>query len=260
MLDTETIPQDALTEGQPAAEGAVADATTPETTTGEPAPAPEKTRAERIRELLDEADGNDLEEIVRHKRIEGKVGQVADKLEAQRQKDREARAERERLLEAARNNDLLTVGEHAARRLLEDDSSQAEQQRATQVVKQVHEHVTQWAAKLPPEVTKALDGKAYDGTYEQGLVAYVDDVATGLVAHRLNAAVEQEIEKRLPAIRARLLAEVNGAEPTPDLASGAPAGTGGKQYATYAQASEALMAGSISVADMRALVARNGWR
>ena len=199
-----------------------------------PAPAaagtPDATPAAKDwRALLDEVDPK---ELLSHPRVGGIVG---SRLEAERrraaQEAEQALAARQQdaELERLRTTDPESYAAEVGRR-------KEEAARAGQVLSGIHSRIATWASTLPPEVQQKVSGKTYPGTYEDGVLAYTREVTELLTEHRVGEAVEKARQKwekeRLPALRAEILAELNGGEPAPDTTRGAAPANGFKVPAT----------------------------
>lgn len=216
---------------------------TPETQPGEEAEEPEEEEGEPkppdLNELLNSADPATLR---KHPRLAGIIGEQAkreaNRLAEQRAdeilRDRELRwrAEQSRqdVLAKARTGDYYSIGEQAARDALKQDQDAAVQQferRAeSNTYRTVQSALEDWASAQPPEVNERAAermGELAEGTpwvdgFRKWLDAYVQVRAEHLAAQ---PETKQRAEREaIPAVKARVLAEMNGKEPTADSGSG----------------------------------------
>jgi hypothetical protein len=191
--------------------------------------------------LLDKADPASLR---KHPRLAGIIGEQA-KREANRLAEQRAeelvrereerwRAERSRqeVLAKARTGDYYAIGEQAAREALQRDQETATTQFTRQAEAKTYQRMQstleEWATEQPTEVNEAaaermgeLDpGTPWEHGFRKWLDAYVQVRAEHLARQ---PETKQRAERDVtPAVRARVLAEMNGREPTADSGSGRP--------------------------------------
>jgi hypothetical protein len=141
-----------------------------------------------------------------------------------------AERSREELLGKARTGDYYALGEQAAKDLLNQDQQRAVEGFTRQAEAKTYERfqatLEDWASTQPEEVNlkaaERMGEVAPDAPWEQGfrkwLDAYVQVRAEHLAAQ---PETRQRAERELtPAVRARVLADMNGKEPTADSGSG----------------------------------------
>jgi hypothetical protein len=191
--------------------------------------------------LLEKADPAELR---KNRRLQSIIGEQARR-DAQRLAEQRAeeliqereerwRAERSRqeVLAKARSGDYYAIGEQAAREALQRDQETATQQFSRQAEAKTYQRVQstleEWATEQPPEVNEAaaermgeLDpGTTWEAGFRKWLDAYVQVRAEHLMR---NPEAKQRAERDVtPAVRARVLADMNGREPTADSGSGKP--------------------------------------
>ncbi len=223
---------------------------------------PEPKTYTRWQDALADADP---EELLKHDAIAGRIGQVADKrareLEAQRnaanERNRQAeadRAETQRLRELRADNPVAYANEMdrkdaTAEAIAEEAARQARM--AGDITGSLAEYVTKTFSK---EVVDSLAGKTYEGSYAQGVTAYIADITKAS-----QSALRAEWEKtERPALRKQILAELNGGEPSIDSSAGGA--RAGKKFNSNLEASQALYDGTITVQEYTRQAYQNGWR
>lgn len=207
----------------------------------------------------------DPDELLKHDAIAGRIGQVADKrareLTAQqkladdtRKQADDDRAEELRLRNLRQANPVAYANEmdrkdnvHDA--LVEEASRQA--RLAADVTGELESYVK---ANFSKETYESLAGKSYEGTYAQGVTAYIAELTK---AERTNLRAQWEKDE-LPALRKKILSELNGGEPSIDASAG---GTrAGKKFNSNYEASVALQDGTITIQEYTRQAYQNGWR
>lgn len=189
--------------------------------------------------LLDKADPATLR---KHPRLAGIIGEQA-KREANRLAEQRAaellreqqerwRAEqsRQEVLAKARNGDYYAIGEQAARQALQADQEGAVTQFTKRAEAQTYQRfqsvLEEWATEQPAEVNEAAAermGELEPGTpWETGFRKWLDAYVQVRAEHlSKQPETKQRAERDVtPAVRARVLAEMNGKEPTADSGSG----------------------------------------
>lgn len=189
--------------------------------------------------LLDKADPATLR---KHPRLAGIIGEQA-KREANRLAEQRAsemlreqqerwRAEqsRQEVLSKARNGDYYSIGEQAARQALQADQDGAVNQFTKRAEAQTYQRfqgvLEEWATEQPTEVNEAAAermGELEPGTpWETGFRKWLDAYVQVRAEHlSKQPETKQRAERDVtPAVRARVLAEMNGKEPTADSGSG----------------------------------------
>jgi len=189
--------------------------------------------------LLDKADPATLR---KHPRLAGIIGEQA-KREANRLAEQRAaellreqqerwRAEQSRqdVLAKARNGDYYSIGEQAARQALQADQEGAVTQFTKRAEAQTYQRfqsvLEEWATEQPTEVNEAAAermGELEPGTpWETGFRKWLDAYVQVRAEHlSKQPETKQRAERDVtPAVRARVLAEMNGKEPTADSGSG----------------------------------------
>jgi len=191
--------------------------------------------------LLDKADPATLR---KHPRLAGIIGeqakreatrlaeQRADELVREREERWKAERSRQEVLAKARNGDYYAIGEQAARQALEQDQQGAVQQFTRRAEAQTYQKVQatleEWATEQPTEVNEAAAermGELEPGTpWEQGFRKWLDAYVQVRAEHLMrNPDAQKRAERDVtPAVRARVLADMNGKEPTADSGSGRP--------------------------------------
>jgi len=120
--------------------------------------------------------------------------------------------------EALANGDFYGLGQLTAPEL----RAHAEQLAVSQQGAPFMDGVTHFQGTLPVEVQQVVQGKTYGAgkSYAEGVSEYLATITEAAVSHRLNAAVEQELKRREPALRKAWLSESNGNQPVPELEGG----------------------------------------
>lgn len=188
----------------------------------------------------------DPEALRKNRKFMGVAGELANRLAAQRAEalaseraealvqERLDRAEAERsrqaALEAARKGEFYTLGEQTAQQVLIEDQKRhvdGLRNRAQQdVYGSVQRVVDEVAQGFPPEVLAAaaqrLGELPADVPWTEGLKRWLPALVAAQAEHLASQPeAEQRVEKKItPALRARLLAEVNGTEPVADSGGG----------------------------------------
>jgi hypothetical protein len=191
--------------------------------------------------LLDKADPATLR---KHPRLAGIIGeqakreatrlaeQRADELVREREERWRAERSRQEVLAKARNGDYYAIGEQAAKQALQQDQEGAVNQFTRRAEAQTYQKVQatleEWATEQPAEVNEAAAermGALDAGTpWEQGFRKWLDAYVQVRAEHLMrNPDTQKRAERDVtPAVRARVLAEMNGKEPTADSGSGRP--------------------------------------
>src|SRR5262245_14221055 len=139
-------------------------------------------------------------------------------------RDTIARQERERLdkerQEAFQRGDLYTLGQYSATELQAQE--QAQKAQAELMVSPLMQTIRKWQETLPAEVQAEVAGRNFapGGTFEEGLLEYMNAVKEAHVKHGFDA----ELKKREPAMRKALLSETVGREVTPEVEGGRSSG------------------------------------
>lgn len=215
------------------------------------APAKEAPKAPSWEELVEAADPDSIR---KNRRIMGIAGEMAQRLAAtqaealaakradelveQRLKAREAQAQLEAKMERAKAGDFYALGQETADELLRQAQARDGDASRLTVEKgatdRVQAAVEEWSKAFPPEVltaaSEAWSAKPRAGDFYSDLKTYLEVFTPALADHLVRTkAAEQEAalfqkweKERLPALRARALAEVNGGEPVPDNEGGTP--------------------------------------
>lgn len=192
-----------------------------------------------LNSLLDKADPATLR---KHPRLAGIIGeqakreatrlaeQRADELVREREARWRAEQSRQEVLARARNGDYYAIGEQAARQALQQDQEGAVNQFTRRAEAQTYQKVQatleEWATEQPTEVNEAAAERMGDldpGTpWEQGFRKWLDAYVQVRAEHLMrNPETTRRAERDVtPAVRARVLAEMNGKEPTADSGSG----------------------------------------
>lgn len=220
-----------------------------------------ETPPEKVYRTLQEALADaDPDELLRDPRIEGRIGQVADKRARDLARQQRADAEAERL-RTLRKTDPLGYVNEVDRQESEADQAvertRSEQQLAERMLAPLNDHLQK---TLPKEALSQLAGKQYSGsTHGEALMAYVDDIVSVRLEHEVSAARKKWEAEDRPALRKQVLAELNGGED----ASPEPVSNGavrGPSFNSNLEASVALQEGRISIDRYRQLSAQHGWR
>lgn len=188
----------------------------------------------------------DPEALKKSRRLMGVAGSMADRMAQQRAEqlaeqrvgrlveerwEREA-AERSRkaALEAARRGDYQALGEMRAKEVLTDDQRRyvdTFKQRATNdAYGSVQRTIDEIASGFPQEVVAAaserLGEMPQNVPFEEGLKRWLPALIEARAEHMAaDPATRKRMEAKMtPAVRSRLLAEMNGAEPVADSGGG----------------------------------------
>jgi len=98
-------------------------------------------------------------------------------------------------------------------------------------------------ANFPKDAITALEKKTYPGTYGAGLTAYFDDLTKATKEHW-----QKQWEKdELPALRKRILTEVNGGQ---GIEAQEQSAAGGQEFTTEYEMASAFQAGTITQAEL----------
>lgn len=222
---------------------------------GQPSQTPEpqetdgaRPEGEALPDLDQLLDRYDPEVLRKSRKFMGAVGGAADKLANQRaallaeqraQQLVEERFEREaaersrrQALEAARRGDYEKLGQSRAREVLEEDQKRHmegfRQRAATDAYGRVQSALNEIAGGFPDEVVQMAAEKMgevpgdldWEGGFKRWLPALIDARAEWLSNQPDH---QKKIEQKLtPALRSRIIAEMNGTEPVADSGSGAP--------------------------------------
>ena len=152
------------------------------------------------------------DQIEKDEVMSGLIGQIGDRrareLAARQQRDAAEAAK----LEAARNNDLYTLGEMTQREL----QAQLASQQAAQAAGPFMDGVVAFQKGLPEAVQKEISGKAFGQgkSHAEGVAEYLSYI--------VDTATKLERSKLESAIRKSVLSEINGDEPVPERESGTP--------------------------------------
>ena len=207
----------------------------------------------------------DPEELLKLDAIAGRIGQVADKrareLAAQQKladdTRRQAEADRaeETRLRNLRSENPVAYGTEMERRDASTDAIREEARRQSAMGADITGELEKYvAANYTKEVYEALANKSYSGTYAQGVTAYIDELNK---AERASLRAQWEKDE-LPALRKKILTELNGGEAPIDASAGGS--RAGKNYNSNLEASSALMAGEITIAEYTRQHRAKGWR
>lgn len=178
---------------------------------------------------------SDPQELVRrHSRLQGHVGNLAQR-EAQRITQQQwAAARRAEQVEAARVGDDYRLAALVKPELLsqaEADAALESQRAALREGGLAHRAAARHFEALPPEVAQQLAGRHYPGDEAEAFATYLGDVADALVEHKLAARLAAERQKwereAAPALQKRALTLALGDEEAPDLGAGLAPANGG---------------------------------
>ncbi len=217
------------------------------------APATETPHPDDIWTQIAAADPDEI--MRRHPKLQGKFGRAVQTQAEKRLADERARLEAAlteqitaRLAaeqEQARLRELRDSDPYAYVEAQKAQEAQAAEQRQRQQAAIVQEYQRLQAlkarleqgaqplvAKMPEAVLAKYASKTYDGTPDQGYVAFLNEAIPDSFEHIRAEAYAQgarEAEARLrkelePAIRKQVLSETNGAETTPDTGGGGAGG------------------------------------
>ena len=156
------------------------------------------------------------DQVERDEVISGLIGQVGDRrareLIRQQQRDLEEQAK----LEAARNNDLYTLGELTQKEYQE----RLNQQQAAQAASPFMDGVVLFQQTLDPSIQEKIGGRIFGEG--KGQAAGVAEYLQTLHDEAVKLAVEKELQRRESALRKSVLSEVYGDEQVPERESGTP--------------------------------------
>jgi hypothetical protein len=218
---------------------------TPEQPAGDGA-RPEETQETQATQELPDLDTllerYDPEALRKSRKFMGIAGGMADRLATQRAErlaedlaqrryeEQEADRERKAELAAARRGDYQALGQRRARKALEDDQKryvdQYRSRATTDAYGSVQRVVNEIAEGFPPEVVAAaaermgeLPGNL---SWEEGFKRWLPALMTANAEHLAQTPEHQKkVEAKItPALRARLIAEMNGTEPVADSGGG----------------------------------------
>ncbi len=206
------------------------------------------------------------EELLKDDRIAGRIGQVAQKLAKEMAAQEKAADSLRAQQEADRNEDArlrnlrsdnpMAYANEMERRDASRDAIHEEARRQAAMTADVTGNLTEYVRKnFPAEVVASLAGKTYEGSYAEGVTAYIADITK---ASRDALRAEWEKTER-PALRKQLLTELNGGEPPIDSSAGGGR-SGRKQYNSNYEASVALQNDEITIAEYTRQHRQNGWR
>jgi hypothetical protein len=171
----------------------------------------------KLKEAVEAGDDSAVQRLLIENRndvVSGHVGQIV-----RRQREREAReAIEQQKREALANADFYGLGQLSAQEV----RAQVEQSVAAQQSAPFMDGVTQFQAKLPPEVQAEVQGKTYGvgKSHAEGVAEYLDAVVQAALRHGQQQVVEQELQRREPALRKAWLSETNAGQPVPELDGG----------------------------------------
>lgn len=226
-------------EGTAPAEGQTPDQ---QGTQDDDAPKPELPDLDQLLERYDP------ETLRKSRKLMGIAGEVGDKLAAQRatalaetraqqlveQRWEMEQAERSRLaaVEAARKGDYERLGQTRAREVLEQDQQRHidgfRTKATTDVYAKVQGAVNEIAAGFPDEVVRLAAEKMGevpgDVDWADGFKRWLPALIDARAEYMANQPDHQKkVEAKLtPALRSRLIAEMNGTEPVADSGQGTP--------------------------------------
>jgi len=223
---------------------------------GAPAPTPDEGKAPerpegQAQEASSEQELPDLDKLLerydpetlrKNPKVMGIAGRLADRLANERAerlaqaraeqlaREREADRERQAELAAARRGDYQALGERRARRALEEDQKryvdQYRERATSDAYGSVQGAVDEIAGGFPPEVVRAAAEKMgelpgdvdWAGGFKRWLPALIEAQAEHLAGQPER---QKKLEEKIaPALRARLIAEMNGTEPVADSGGG----------------------------------------
>ena len=219
---------------------------TPDAPQGGPDGARPEAQDQELPDLDALLDRYDPEVLRKNRKLMGIAGSLADRLATQRaqalaaqqaealvrERMASAEADRSRLraLEAARRGDFKGLGEMRAREVLQEDQQRHvdgfKTQATARVYGSVQSAVDQIAKSFPDEVIAAAATKmgelpqnlSWEEGFQRWLPALIEARAEHLMTQpESRKKIEQEIS---PALRSRLIAEMNGTEPVADSGSG----------------------------------------
>lgn len=167
-------------------------------------------------------------------RAETLAQQRAEALYQQRRERDEAERSRQSMLSTARKGDFYALGEQSAKQLLVEDQQRFvdryRQQAAVDAYGNVQRVVDEIAGGFDPAVVataaERMGEVPADARWEDGLKRWLPALVQAQAEHLAGRPeARQKVEHEItPAVRARLLAEMNGTEPAADSGTGrAPA-------------------------------------
>ena len=148
--------------------------------------------------------------------ISGLVGQVGDRRARELIRDQQRQAEEQAKLEAARNNDLYTLGELTQREYNERIAAQEAIAQAGPFM----DGVVLFQQSLDKDLQEKVGGRVFG--QGKGQAQGVAEYLQFLHDESVKLAVDREISRRESALRKSVLSEVNGDEPVPERESGTP--------------------------------------
>lgn len=207
----------------------------------------------------------DPEELLKDDRIAGRIGQVADKrareIAADNQKreaaNRQAESDRqeELRLRSLRSENPIAYANEMERKDATTEAIREETRRQASLSADVTGKLQDYVSRtFPREVIESLAGKSYEGSYAEGVTAYIADITK---ASRAHDRAQWEKEER-PALRKQILTELNGSEPSIDSSAGGA--RAGKNFNSNMEASVALMENRITIQEYTRQALKNGWR
>lgn len=159
-----------------------------------------------------------------------------DRREARRLAD----ANKKRLLDAARTDDLLTLGEALKEQLRPDLEAEAAAPVAATVYARLQASLDAKARELPQAVVTKLAAMDYTGlSFEEAATKWLSNAADVLAEHKY--------QERAPARKKAALAATVGAEPRPNRDVGGSAANNGERYTNWTAVSQALADGKVSL-------------
>lgn len=215
------------------------------------------------REALADADPD---ELLKDDRIAGRIGQVADKrareIAAKQKADDDLRRQQEAdraeeaRLRALRQDNPVAYASEMERRDATADAIKEEAARQARLASDVGKSLAEYVkANYTKETYESLAGKTYEGmTYAQGITAYIDELNK---AERASLRAQWEKDE-LPALRKKILTELNGGEPPIDASTGDRKAS--PRFNSNLEASTALYEGKITLDTYRQVAIQNGWR
>jgi hypothetical protein len=233
-----------MAQGEAPQDSAPAEGQTPEPE--EQAQTQEARPQEELPDLDKLLERYDPEALRKNRRLMGIAGELAKRLapqEAERMaSERAERIVRERLdleeaersrraaLAAARRGDYQALGERRAREVLEDDQKRYvdrfRERATTDAYGAVQSAVNEVANGVSPEVVAAAAEKMgelpSDADWAGGFKRWLPALIEAQAEHLANQPERQKkVEEKLtPALRSRLIAEMNGTEPVADSGGG----------------------------------------
>jgi hypothetical protein len=231
---TPTVPTDEAPEG-------IAESTPEPESTAESTPAESEKAASAVPDPWKWLEEQDPAEVVkRSARLQGKVGELADRQARQRQIQAEIDAQKQADLERARrereeDERLLDENPYEYRERVRQRKEEADAQQSTWKAFD-KEVLNPMFDKLPDEARAALANKPYYGPPAEARLAYLTDILSALSEAKATTTLtakqaewEKAQSKRESEIREaerkRTLSEINGSDPSPDISGGTPSST-----------------------------------